>query len=125
MKPLLVLLLIAVSVLAVTHLLALEFYLYWLYLWLDIPMHMLGGAIVAMSLFVAADLGIPFFKHLLRPFIVIGIVLLIGLLWEHFELIFHLTTTHNYWQDTVLDLIMDIIGGYLGYIIGSRVGTLE
>ena len=44
---------LASIILAVTHIISLELFLYWRYWWLDLPMHILGGSVVALGMWVA------------------------------------------------------------------------
>ena len=90
--------------------------LYFMYKWLDIPMHLLGGFVVALlgvCLYTLYNqkLGKVFFWTLILLF-----VLVIGSFWEIFELsmsiMYHVQTmnlTNIY--DTISDLINDTIGG--------------
>ncbi|MBX2866403.1 hypothetical protein KTR10_00365 [Candidatus Kaiserbacteria bacterium] len=114
-------LLIASAILAVVHWSALMLDLYWQYLWLDVPMHALGGAVVALIPFALVTLRVSLPERLLRPVPVLVLVLVFGLIWEVFE---HATgatfAAKNYVFDTSLDLFLDLIGGYVGYIVGSR-----
>ena len=114
-------LLIASAVLAGVHWSALMLDLYWQYLWLDVPMHALGGAVVALIPFALVTLRVRLPERFLRLTPVLLLVLIVGLIWELFE---HFTgatfAAQNYAFDTTLDLIFDLIGGYIGYIVGSR-----
>jgi hypothetical protein len=119
-------LLIASSVLAALHLLALEFFLYWQYPWFDVPMHFLGGAIVALSVFAVIDFGIPLPKWASTIVMVLIFVLAIGIVWEAMETIAQISTREsNYVFDTALDLVMDLLGGFAGYVVGSRIRQLD
>lgn len=120
------LLLIASSVLAALHILALEFYLYWQYPWFDVPMHFLGGVIVALSVYAMLDFGLPLPKWSVTLLTVLVFVFIVGVIWEVWEVLAEVSTRErNYTFDTTLDLVMDMLGGVLGYIIGSRTHTLE
>lgn len=125
MRPLTFLLLLSTLTLATIHILALEFYLYWQYLWLDIPVHALGGAVVVLALFVLRDFGVPLVGRVLHILPILLIVLVIGIAWEYFEIMNGLTPEKNYWADTILDLIMDLMGGLIGYFVSTRIETLE
>jgi hypothetical protein len=119
-------LLIASSMLAALHLLALEFYLYWQYLWFDLPMHFLGGAIVAIAVFAIMDFGLPLPKWAGTSIAVLAFVLAIGVVWEIFEVVAEISTRErNYVFDTTIDLVMDLLGGVAGYFVGSRTRELD
>ena len=119
-------LLVTSSVLAALHILALEFYLYWQYPWFDLPMHFLGGAVVALSLFAMTAFGIPIPSAFRRLVPVLAFVLFVGIAWEVWEVLADISTREqNYLFDTAVDLVMDLSGGFLGYIIGSRLHLLD
>lgn len=102
--------------LAVVHILATEFFLYWTYPWLDIPMHALGGVVVALCFLTFCNIYTQgtYQKGLL---ITLGVVLGVGILWEIFEFVNQLGGPElDYVQDTLLDLVMDIVGGCIGYL---------
>jgi len=103
-------------VLALTHIVAIEFFLYWRYLWFDIPMHFLGGICVALGIW-----SLPFFRISLpsrfETLLFYGSAALgVGVLWEVFEVAIGVSVTQTgYVFDTVLDLVMDVSGGIVGY----------
>lgn len=115
----------AISVLAVVHVLAVELFLYWRYHWLDIPMHALGGAAVALSFFALHDLFPKYPKRLLYPTPVLLLTLLVALMWEVFELKAGIPIEEHFAIDTTVDLIMDMLGGILGYVVGYAVSSLD
>jgi hypothetical protein len=115
------------SVLAAVHIAALHFYLYWHYLWLDIPMHILGGICVALGFSV-----LPLFRVRLggwsrTVYGYLGFVIVIGLLWELFEYQagVSLAGESSFVLDTSLDMIFDVFGGYLGYLLVQRFDMLS
>jgi len=97
---------VAVAALAVFHSIALEFHLYWRFLWLDLPVHMLGG--------IWAGLFVFWLRILMRltPSVAWGIAvaLVFGVAWEIFEVAAGLPRESSYALDTSLDLL---IGRYL------------
>jgi hypothetical protein len=116
--------LIAFSVLAVIHNLAIQLYLYWHIWWLDIPVHAFGGAIVALGLFTLRDLKM-FPNSGLRLLPVIGIVIGVALIWEAYEVAIGLPRLEDYIFDTVLDVCMGLSGGIIGYVIGNSLRKLR
>ena len=110
------LLLSTLVTIAVVHTVSIEFYLYWKYLWLDIPMHILGG--VACALGFSA---LPFFglKHASRYTSMMWTVLFtlcVGVVWEMFEFSAGISQSEpGFFFDTVLDLVMDVTGGLIGF----------
>ncbi len=93
----------------------------------DIPMHILGG--VGIALFVSAfaigrDGRI---KHKIT-FVVIGL-LMAGLVWELFEIIYDIAGyplwTGLYYSDTIQDIINDLIGGMIVVFTLNRLGKFK
>lgn len=117
--------LIAASILATVHILAIELFLYWRYPILDIPMHVLGGAVVALGLFALHDLFPKYPKRLLLPIPVLLLVLLVSMAWEVYELKIGFPIEDDFEIDTITDLIMDMLGGIIGYIVGYSVSSLD
>jgi uncharacterized membrane protein YoaK (UPF0700 family) len=115
--------LIAISVLAVVQFVATTNFLYWRYSWLDMPMHFLGGLCVALGFAI-----LPFFRvtlppqyRTLVPYLVF--VFLVGIAWEVFEYAngISLASVHErLFTDTLMDLILDLFGGYLGFVISKH-----
>lgn len=83
--------------------------------WIDIPMHFLGGVVIgllAYFIFIAYSSrheNSVQVRHAVTN--VLLAVFLMGILWEVYEVIFNLTEEFNYWQDTLIDLLMDMSGG--------------
>ena len=97
--------------------------LYWQIWWFDIPVHAFGGAVVALGVFTLCDLRwLP--NRFLTPLIVLGFVLFTALVWELFEVYIAAPFDEAYYVDTISDLILGMVGGYLGYIVGNRLRSL-
>lgn len=110
--------------LAVLHGIALMFSLYWVYLWLDIPMHFLGGATVALG-YQSRFLVHRFERYLSFGFgATLGAVLFVGGAWEVYEYLVDPILT-EFGIDTVVDLIMDVLGGVAGYFVARAVIQLD
>lgn len=116
--------LLTAIVLASTHYLSLEFYLYWRYLWLDIPMHALGGLTAALGYLSLRDfmpkLSPSWFR--LGPTLVFTV--LVALAWEAFEVFAGIMLDPNYAADTALDLLMGLLGGLVGYVVAGSLHRL-
>lgn len=126
-SPLLITLLLStLVVLAVTHISALTFFFYWKYWWLDIVTHILGGVSVALGFFVLQSFIPRIPKRYLAFIPALAVVLIVGLLWEWYEVIFDISVLdpNDFVIDTITDLVMDMIGGTIGYVIGNRVSLL-
>lgn len=110
---------------AIFHSLSLANSWYWIFTWLDIPMHFLGGAWLAIFFFFALDqAGVGIVRKeksapFLRAFFVVGLVVLFGVLWEFMEFFYDLFISRSGYAlamqgnsgDTMGDLFMDIVGG--------------
>lgn len=113
--------------LAIFHYLFLELHLYWLYLWLDIPMHFLGGVTVALGYMVFLGLSPKLAKKYFTVNYTLSFVLLVAVAWEVFEVAAGILTLEesNYVGDTTLDIIVGVIGGVSGYLVGRRASQLD
>ncbi len=96
---------------------ALYFHLYFYLWWLDIPMHMLGGAWVALFTLLLYERSTFFREGRHQPFflaiLVVASTLTIGLGWELFELSAQTwieRATHADLVDTLSDLVNDLVG---------------
>lgn len=96
--------------LALTHTWALTDYLYWYFVWLDVPVHLLGGLTLGMFLIS--------FSRTFRPrLFAVGIAFVI-LGWEVFEVLIGTGREINYAFDTSLDILMGTLGALLAYVLG-------
>ncbi|RJQ34572.1 hypothetical protein C4556_02505 [Candidatus Parcubacteria bacterium] len=101
--------LVTLVFLATLHLVGLEYHFYWRFLWLDTVSHALGGMWAAFFLlWIRAYAGYI-------PTVAWGIAgaLILGVIWEAFELLAGLVPEANYALDTSIDLLMDALGGAL------------
>lgn len=109
------------------------FFRYW---WLDIILHFAGGFWV----FVMARYGMQHYrieitgpkKELVRFFIFVSFVTFLGVLCEFYEFIFDryivftgFTYLPGTFEDTLLDLVMDILGGITAYILYFKTQNTE
>ncbi|MDC1205420.1 hypothetical protein N8083_01070 [Candidatus Pacebacteria bacterium] len=120
-----ILFLIAGSILVMIHIISLELSLYWKYLWLDIPVHALGGSVLALCFFALHDVFPRFPKRLLYPIPVLLLILLISLGWEVYEIGIGIPIEADFEIDTSIDLIMAMLGGVVGYVVGYSVSALD
>ena len=95
---------------------------YYMHFWIyDIIAHILGG--LGIGLFAIAGLQTfwPGFLFSNRWKKIVGIVLIIGLVWEAFEVYYNIAGypfgTKLYWLDTIKDLFDDVIGGFISVYI--------
>lgn len=108
------------SVVVAFHWIANETSLYWIFRWLDIPMHILGGFmaslgsiwIVAMIIFLTRNQRLGSKKEWFWG--ILGVVI-IGVLWEFLEASYGLSGLRGiYFLDTIADIFNDTLGGILG-----------
>lgn len=117
-------LLIIFSLLAVTHVIALELFLYWRFWWFDIPVHFIGGVVVALGVFTLHDLRIVIPARLLQLIPVLLLVILVAMVWEVYEILIGTPIESDFMLDTLTDIGMGILGGLAGYRIGTSLNKL-
>jgi hypothetical protein len=109
---------------AILDKIAMLLFLYWTTAWADIVMHFLGGYLIAtIAIFIFFMSGwIKFPRTKLVGLItIISTVLIVGLGWELWELFTGLTDVIIHKGDTILDLIMDILGALGAYITHKKI----
>ena len=98
--------------------------------WLDIPMHIAGGIWVASAfIYIARTTKDLLPANSVAAFInCLGVVALIGILWEFYELLADVYVFHKYpllaapgilHFDTLKDLFDDLIGGTIAFLVSS------
>ncbi len=111
-------------VIAILHYISLKLYLYWTVSWFDILMHFLGGFLIAIfAIFILYSFSD--FENLKKHKIFVWSLILIltlsvGLTWELWEIFVGFTNTLKDLGDTVLDLIMDLIGAFFAIIYSRK-----
>jgi len=119
-QPLFRFLFALIALIAVLHIVAFKLHFYWQFWWFDMLMHFLGGLWVGLSalwfIFFSGYVG-PFRARLFNTFAVsLFSIVVVGSVWEFFELWIGFPTEENYTIDTTIDLIMDIVGAFTGYV---------
>ena len=81
--------------------------------WFDIPMHILGGCVIAYSFILVLDKKIIIKDRFFEILIVIGLLSLVAISWEFYEFTRRaiLNIIQNSLEDTLLDLLMGLAGG--------------
>ena len=86
----------------------------------DVVLHLLGGSLIAMAVFIAWDFfKLPKLSRNKMILVTILIALVIGIVWECYELYFGITFLSDgarYFADTAKDLTMDLVGGFFGFL---------
>lgn len=108
---------------AVLYAIGLYFKLLWQIWWYDILLHTLAGVLISLVfLGLIRMYGFTFRKmhHMFIP--AIAAALVIGLLWEVFELVIGATfvSKAGYKTDTSIDLVCDIVGAMIGVLISFK-----
>lgn len=104
-----------ISFIAAWHLFGVVSNFYETTLWCDVVAHFLGGVWIIFLLRWLFDLGfLP--QSFKQFFVLIGTVLVVGILWEAFEIIGGITafTQKDYWFESIKDVCVDVLGGYVG-----------
>ena len=88
--------------------------------------HFLAGSVVGLATLLVWQKFSTFTEEKLSKIIWSAVIggLLVGLLWEEFELYFDLTSFSDgmaYVTDTVSDLILDTVGAFLGALYGIKI----
>lgn len=101
--------------------------LYWIFRWLDIPMHIFGGFMASLGfiwlaaaiLFVSRNLKLSPKKEWFWG--ILGVVI-IGVLWEFLEAAYGLSGLRGMQAvDTIADIVNDIAGGIIGVLFWKRI----
>ncbi len=120
-KKFLIWLVILIWFILICDLIALRYFLFWRFWWFDIVMHFLGGFWLVLLCYY-----LLFFSNLKNKLILIkekysvliisfSFVVGIGILWELYELVFAFPLKNGYLFDTILDLVMDMLGWGIAY----------
>ncbi len=125
-KPFFPLIFFVILGIAISHFIALKFYLYWALPWFDIMMHFLGGFwfgfIFLWFLFFSKYVQVSK-RDDLKYFIILALLsaFSVGVAWEIFEYLAGLSFVGGEgFFDTILDLIMDSVGGVVSAMILHR-----
>ena len=100
-------------------------YLYWSLWWYDVLMHFLGGLTVGFATLWLVRLRTGYNFSLVQCLrIVLYGGIFVGIVWEIFELYYHVTTFDDgiyFVTDTMGDLIMDTIGALVAGVWGYNI----
>jgi hypothetical protein len=102
------------------HLKGIDNEFYWSYWWYDIPMHLLGGIVVAL-VYAWLQMSFPKIPQVSWKSILVAIIF-VGVAWEVWELFVGDTVLSDdgYFLDTIKDLFDDIIGAFITYFIINK-----
>lgn len=114
------------ATLAALHILFSTFRLYERLDWLDMPIHLFGGAVAGLGLLALSDMSIPYRFHLRRWLVGVGMVCVIVLLWEVFGYLYLGSSARpDYLSDTMIDIVAGFGGGIIGLYIGHRLAVIR
>ncbi|MBX9765133.1 hypothetical protein K2X83_00650 [Patescibacteria group bacterium] len=112
-----------VALLGVLQQLAFAHFLYWKYAWYDIMMHFLGGVVVGAVYLWIVRYELPASLKKYESFTFVFLFsLVVGILWEIFEYFVGIDSEFSRSVrifDTALDLLMDVSGATLSYVVFS------
>ncbi len=119
----LLILCIFLGIIGALHFSGIYLHLYWRLPVFDTFVHFLGGAWVAMVVLAAVPyvfVEIHNKKNLIM--IVLSMVLIVGILWEIFEVIIGFSVVNDslFIKDTITDLCADLFGGAVVLIAGAQ-----
>ena len=89
--------------------------LYWITGWFDGVSHLIGG----FGIFFVLSYVFSFKSKKPSLGVIITFSLLIGILWELFEIKYGITSilSRQYFPDTSMDLVCDIVGSCIAFLI--------
>lgn len=112
---------IILCALAILHVVSLEYYLYWRFVWLDLLAHTLGGMWAgSCALWMLHKTG-----RQMRIGWGISAALLLGIAWEIFEIAAGVPREANFYFDLTLDLIADVFGGAMASLFIQQFWSSE
>lgn len=94
-------------------------YLYWEVEWLDLPMHLFGGVLFVASWQHLRSLGV--FPGVFARYGALSGLLVAIIGWEIFKYGIGSTVLEGYVLDTIVDIVLGLIGGLIAlWVIASR-----
>ena len=91
-------------------------YLYWIYWWFDVLMHLLAGLAGGATAYgVLSRLGRVSVGRVVWCFVTVAIA------WEIFEYVYDIAVTQgSYTLDTISDILLGILGALISSIVGAK-----
>lgn len=96
--------------------------LYWIYRWIDLPMHFIGGALISWVAYIVfawwqKDYNIHWIYAVIFSF---GL----GFIWEVIEFYFKVAQlVPEYMADSIKDIFVDMIGGLVVYAVWDKMSN--
>lgn len=116
-RHLLFLQLFLLGIVAALHMIGSQLYLYWMFWWYDMVVHFLASIWIALS---ATWIAAQFRAKRVALWVFVSVAL-VSLGWESFEYMIgavDLADGDVFVTDTVLDLVVNMIGGLFGWYVG-------
>ncbi len=116
---------ILISIIFFLNFLAGKFYWYYTIWFFDMLMHFLGGLWLALLFFVIFPKALPTLSTIIK---ILVWVLVVGILWEIFEIIFVNYVAQNSFNttDTLSDICCDLAGGLTGILyVYKKIGDMK
>lgn len=110
--------------LLVTHAIALSLHLYWVFWWLDIVMHTLGGVWLVCVWRVLTDMNLIKVRFWKLKFI-LPVLTLVMIGWEIFGVYLDRGFKDGYVTDTAGDILCGIVGALIGFWLLHRLQILN
>lgn len=110
--------------LLITHVIALELYLYWSIWWMDIIMHLLGGIWLVCAWRTLIDFEY-ISKNRWSLKLMLPVLFGVMVLWEVFGVYVEQGFKDGYVTDTVGDLVCGIVGALVGFWLLKRISILN
>lgn len=109
----------------ITHFAAIWNSWYFTYPWIDIPLHLIGGAFAAVLFYWLLGADINALSYRMQFVLVLSFVTFIGVLWEFFEFLSDVFISSRGYAyvaqassaDTMGDLFFDLLGGFSVWVV--------
>lgn len=107
---------IPIIIFIIQYTVLMRFGVYTKYVWFDIPMHFIGGCAIAYSFILVLNKlydKVIINDKLIRILIIVSFVGFVAIFWEFYEHLVNvlLNDPINVYGDTMLDLLMGLLGG--------------
>lgn len=114
------------TTLAALHVTFIAFRLYDSITWLDVPVHLFGGAVVGLGLLVLMDLRAPGARYLQQLPVATASIVVVVLAWEVLGYLFLGSSARpDYLSDTIVDIVAGFGGGMIGLYLGRALAVFN
>lgn len=109
-----------ILVIGIFHNIAIAYYVYWRFLWTDLVVHFLAGLWIALVGFWIFRFWTKEPVLSQRNILIVTLIfaVFVGVFWEIFEYAIGIVEySSRYTEDTILDILMDVLGGAAGFAL--------